>query len=131
MHLRLVTVIPAVAVIAACKLVDGSYLPGCTAFEGDRVELDAGAVTWDRFTDEVRLDAAGNPEDPFPDYPRHGNYTLSAGVLTIRLDGEDRPREFAVHERDGTVVLLDPAQQAELDATGKLDDCALTRNGTR
>jgi hypothetical protein len=131
MELRLKTVIPALAVIAACKAVDGDYMPGCPSFEGDRVELDAGAVTWDRFTDEVRLDAAGNPQDPFPDYPRHGHYSLSGDILTIRLDGEDRPREFAVHDRDGTVVLLDAAQQEELDATGNVDGCALTRTGTR
>lgn len=113
--------------LAACKPTDGSYSPRCPAFAGDRVELHDGTAVWEKFTDEVRLDAAGNVVDPFPGYPRRGSFVTNDGKVTIHFPDDGSERVYFIHEYRGDVLLLTVAEQEEWDRQGSIANCALRR----
>jgi hypothetical protein len=117
----------AATLLAACNTIDGSYEPRCAAFAGDRVELRDGTATWDKFTDEVRLDAAGNVVDPFPGFPRRGEFAASEGKVTIHFRDDDSERVYFLHQYRGDVLLLTAAEQDEWRRQGRIADCALRR----
>lgn len=114
-------------ILAGCTSLDGIYYPGCPAYAGDKVELADGKVTWDRFTDEVRIGADGKPVDLFPGYPRQGSYSVDGKELSIELSGEDQPRRLHILVDGKRLMLLSEEQHAEWRRTGRYDECALTR----
>lgn len=115
--------------LAGCTAIDGTYYPGCPGYAGDKVELADGRVTWDRFTDVVRVGPDGRPVDPFPDYPRYGRYEVHGKALSIELEGEEETRRMYIHVDGERLVLLTADQYADWERTGRYDDCALTREG--
>ncbi len=126
MTIRLTTTLLLVCVLAGCKSAEGVYWPGCAAYAGDRIELRNGEVEWDKFTDQVNIDEAGNPVDPFPGYPRRGSYEIDGQV--VRMTMEDNASEtLYLHVHDGRALLLTDAQHRASEAGGRYDDCALTR----
>ena len=127
MTTRLFAIILLAGALSGCKGVDGVYLPGCPAYAGDRIELEGGRFTWDKFTDQVKLDADGNPVDPFPGYPRTGNYTIEGDNLTLIMADDGARQAFHLYVDNGRVMLLTDAQQANLQTNGSHDECALTR----
>lgn len=127
MRYRFVIIWATAAMLAGCKSVDGIYYPGCPAHAGDKVLLDGGRATWDRFTDEVRIGADGKPIDPFPDYPREGTYRIEGETLELALAGETGTRRLHILADGDRVVLLDEKQHAKWQETGRYDVCALTR----
>ena len=126
MNLRLITTILLVGILAGCKSAEGVYLPGCAAYAGDRIELRNGEVQWDKFTDQVDIDASGNRIEPFPGYPRRGSYRIDGQVVTLTMDN-DVSETLYLHVRDGRALLLTEAQHQALESGGRHDDCALTR----
>ena len=114
--------------LAGCKSIDGIYYPGCPAYAGDKVELADGEVTWDRFTDVVRIGPDGKPIDPFPTYPRHGRYEVEGEALVIELSGEDKSRSMHILVDGDRVMLLTVDQYADWRQTGRYDECVLTRD---
>lgn len=113
--------------LAGCKAVDGSYYPDCVAFAGDVIELRGGRFSWDKFTDERRIDEQGQPVDPFPEYPKHGAYDVAGETIRLSFDGEGSTETFHIGERQGRVVLLTPAAYSEWQASGEFPQCVLTR----
>ena len=114
-----------VTLLTGCKAIDGTYYPGCTAFEGDKLVLSAGDFVWDRFTDQVSVDADGNVVDPFPDYPRMGSYEISAQVLRLTLQ-DDSVQTFHIHKHENVTMLLNAADQAAWETSGQYGGCVLT-----
>jgi hypothetical protein len=127
--------------LAACagssEVYEGSYEPGCVAFEGDRIELRAGRFQWRRFTDQINVDADGNIVNPFPGFPRAGDYRHgtgsstgngagdNAGPLQLTSDDGSGVYEWYPFRRAGENYLLTPQQNAAFLASGDLPDCAL------
>lgn len=118
-----------VCLLAGCNYVDGSYYPGCVAFAGDKVRLAEGRFVWDKFTDQVIVDDDGTAVDQFPAYPRQGTYELKGQTLQMRFDDGEAQTTMHLVRQDDRVVLLTQAQFDDWEATGRHDDCALTREG--
>ncbi|NIV17422.1 MAG: hypothetical protein GWN47_03200 [Woeseiaceae bacterium] len=119
-----------VACLAGCKAVDGTFLPGCAAYAGDRIELRNGSFEWDKFTDAIEVDEDGNPVDAFPDYPKRGNYTIDGTRLILAFEEDGSIETFNIHEHDGMgLQLLTDAQLAAMEKGGPDEDCALTKVG--
>lgn len=112
--------------MVGCKSVEGTYYPGCVAYEGDKVQLEAGRVVWDRYTDQVFLDADGNMVEPFPEYPLRGTYDVDGDAVVMTFDGGASVRKMHVVMHAGQARLLTEAQFRNFASIGKLDDCALT-----
>ena len=127
MTIRLLATLLLFGALAGCKSVDGVYLPACMAYAGDRFELKDGAVVWDKFTDQIRVDDSGEPIDPFPDYPQTGSYGLDGDVLTIVIEGAGTAERFHLHRDNGRLLLLTAAQQRAWESGGRYDDCVLER----
>ena len=127
MNVRPFAIILLAGVLGACNSLDGVYLPGCPAYAGDRIELEDGRFTWDKFTDQVRIDDAGEPIDPFPGFPRTGTYAIDGDVLTMVMADDGTRETFHLQMDDGRLVLLTGAQQEQQQTGGSYDECALTR----
>lgn len=130
MNIRSCAVMVLAISLVACKSVDGTYLPGCKAFAGDRIELDDGSFHWDRFTDSVEVDGDGNVVDPYPAYPLRGRYDIDGRTLTLTSEAGDPVAVLhMLRLEDGGLALLTDRQLAEQDTSGHYDECALTRIG--
>ena len=127
MEYRLTGLLLLVSVFAGCKAVDGVYLPGCQAYAGDRIELSDGQFVWEKFTDAVRVDEAGNTVDPFPGFPKRGTYQLDGQMLQMKIADENSSETMYLNRHDGRALLLTEAQHALWASSGRLDDCVLTR----
>ena len=114
------------ALSAGCKQIDGTYLPGCVAFEGDKIVLDEGNVTWDRFTDQIILDADGNEMDRFPDFPKAGDYEVDGDLLHLNIAAGELQKTLHIHRSGERILLLNAENLANWERTGKYDDCTLT-----
>lgn len=124
--------LPALLWVAACndQPLEGEFGPSCIAFAGDRVTFANGRFEWDRFTDERRVDDDGNMLDPFPDYPRHGDFRVERNRVEFVPDDGERLAPRYLLERDGTLYLLERAQYEKVLAGGSLPDCALSNDQT-
>ena len=126
MHLPRILLLSTVVMFAGCKPVDGTYYPGCVAFEGDKIVLRDGTVVWDRFTDQIILDADGNEMDRFPDYPKTGRYEVDGALLHLNFDSDDFATTLHIHRSDDRVLLLNDDNMAEWERTGEMNACVLT-----
>lgn len=123
---RMTGIVMLACAIAGCKAIDGSYQPGCAAFEGDTVTLRGGEFSWDRFTDQVSVDEDGNVIEPFPGYPRHGTYRVDGRELIMSFAASDDSKTMHLHRHEGRVMLLTEAESAQWEQSGRYDDCVLT-----
>ena len=114
-------------VLCGCKDIEGHYVPDCAAFAGDTIVLESGRFTWDRFTDEVRVDEDGNHIDPFPGFPKSGDYVMQGDRLEMRVDGEDAAEIYHLQSHDGRFYLLTEAQANRYAEEGVVERCALVR----
>lgn len=113
------------AVLPACATHDGTYAPDCIAYAGDRIKLQNGRFTWDKFTDQVRISDAGETVDPHPDYPVRGRYLLDGERMTFVPETDvDLPQRYLV-ERGHQYYLLTSEQFEALRDSGDLANCAL------
>jgi len=105
--------------------VTGTYSPSCVAFEGNTIELSNSRFTWDKFTDEVTVDDAGNEVDPFPGFPVRGTYTIEADVVSLTTDVGELAAELHLVRRPGQVYLLTAREFEAWQRDGTVPDCAL------
>ena len=110
------------ALLVGCKAIEGTYEPGCIAYEGDRITLSGGRFEWGKFTDQVVLDDDGNIVNQFPGYPKSGSYRIDSE--TLHLSSGD---VLHLRSHEGRYVLLTDAQFATQESTGEIDACALVR----
>ena len=102
----LLTTMACVAGCATDSEVAGTYAPSCVAFAGSTIELADNRFTWDKFTDEVRVDDDGNRIDPFPGFPVEGVYTVEDDVVRLVTDVGELAAELHLVQRPGQVYLL-------------------------
>jgi hypothetical protein len=105
--------------------VTGTYSPSCVAFEGNTIELTESRFTWDKFTDEVTVDDAGNTLDPFPGFPVRGTYTVADNVLSLTTDVGELAAELHLVQRPGQVYLLTDLEFEAWQRDGEVPECAL------
>ena len=85
----IVTLAVSVLLLAGCVSHDGTYSPACIAYAGSKITLSDGEFVWEKFTDEVVVNDAGETVDRFPGYPMRGTYRIyGQRVLMESSDGE-------------------------------------------
>lgn len=128
MKTKVLILLASLAVCSGCAAgpgVTGTYSPSCVAFEGNTIELSENGFTWDRFTDEVTVDDAGNPVDPFPDFPVRGTYTIDDDVVSLTTDAGELAAELYLVRRPGQVYLLTAAEFEAWQKDSAVPACAL------
>ena len=128
MKARQLTLFCALAVAAGCAAdtnIAGTYTPSCVAFAGNTIELSDGRFTWDKFTDEVTVDAAGNRIDPFPGFPVRGTYVVEGDVVRLTTDVGELAGEMHLVQRPGQVYLLTDTEFEAWQKGGTVPNCAL------
>ena len=121
---RLMTIFMGV-ILCGCSSIEGLYLPACTAYEGDEIQLTEGRFTWRRFTDQRTVDAQGQLVDPFPGYPKSGIYEYNDPVLILTPDSDSENVGFFLMEEKRGVFLLTGAEKQRYDIDGQIPECAL------
>ena len=126
MRFRTTACLVVVALLTGCKAIEGTYYPGCVAFEGDKVVLRDGNFEWDRFTDQVIVDDDGKVMDPFPEHPRLGSYEVDGTLLHLTFQGDDSVQTLHIQREGDHIMLLNDADLANWESTGRYGDCVLT-----
>ena len=127
MNLRILVVANCTLVLAACASIEGTYLPACEAYAGSEIRLEAGRFHWSKFTDQVKLDADGNPIDPFPGFPREGAYAVDDKTITLTPASGEAPEILHLHEQGGAIYLLTNAEHVAVAEGADIPRCALKR----
>jgi hypothetical protein len=118
------------SLLAACASgPEGVFEPACMAHAGDRIEfggeLGKGRFEWDRFTDVVSVDGAGNRIDPFPGYPKTGNFEIDGVKVSWTTDdGAALAERYLLDYRGRTWLLSNEQNEAVLDGEA-MPECAL------
>ena len=126
MKLKTIVTCLLAALLAACAGKSGTWAPGCAAYEGDRITLDGGEFSWDRFTDQVVVDADGTRKDLFPDYPKHGTFDVDGDRLRMTTDSGERLPDMVFVELGSSTFLLTEADAGRYRDGGGIDACSLT-----
>jgi hypothetical protein len=128
MKTKVLLFVPILATCAGCATdanVAGMYAPSCVAFEGSTIELTEQRFTWDKFTDEVTVDDAGNEVDPFPGFPVRGTYTIDDDMLRLTTDVGELAATLHLVRRPGQVYLLTDKEFEAWQKSGTVPNCAL------
>ncbi len=119
----------ALLLLLGCRTADvpleGSFAPACTAFAGDRMSLREGQYSWNKFTDERRLGPDGEPVDPYPDFPKIGDFEIDGDAVRLLEPGGSVLATWYLHDREGQLLLLNQSQQDAWSAGGTYPDCPL------
>jgi hypothetical protein len=116
--------------MAGCASYDGTYSPDCLAHAGNRITLDNGRFVWDKFTDQVLVNDAGEVVDQYPEYPLRGRYSLHGETVHFEsYTGEPLPPMHLKRE-DNKTYLLTPKQLESWETPGTRPRCPLTRDTT-
>ncbi len=102
--------------LTSCASYEGDYYPNCMATVGDTIKLGGGKFVWDKLTDEVRLNDAGDRIDQFPNFPKRGSYRHSGRVVYLLLESGEVMLELALRRDGGRTYLL---MEDQLDAWEK------------
>jgi hypothetical protein len=128
MKTKALVLVASLSLSAGCATdseIAGTYAPSCVAYEGNTIVLSGNAFTWDKFTDEVTVDDAGNKVDPFPGFPVRGTYTVEGDVLRLTTDVGELAAELHLVRRPGQVYLLTAEELAAWQQDGSVPNCAL------
>lgn len=127
MNIRLISSAFLICLLAGCKSIDGTYYPGCIAYEGSKITLRDGQFVWDKFTDQVLLDEDGNVVNPFPGFPKKGSYRIDGHVVQLTFESDGAAESLHLHRRHGDILVLTDAENTAWEATGQYQACVLTR----
>ncbi len=112
-------------VISGCMSYEGLYAPGCLAYSGSEIGLGDGRYVWRKFTDQVVVDADGSKVDPFPGYPREGQYLKQGNQVLFAADGSEPAVSMFIYRVDGEQFLYTADEAAAFEATGERPACPL------
>lgn len=113
------------ALLSGCVSHDGTYSPGCIAYAGSKITLSNGEFVWEKFTDEVVVNDAGETVDRFPGYPLRGTYRIyGQRVLMESSDGEAM-EDMYLHRQGDNAYLYTSEQFEHLKSSGEPAECAL------
>lgn len=129
MQLRLLSLLSAALLLIACVSHNGIYSPDCIAYSGDRIELDNGRFVWDKFTDQVVINDAGERVDRYPDYPVRGRYLADDARLRFLPETDVALPDLYLVERGRQHYLLTDEQYEHWQKSGSFANCALILGG--
>ena len=115
--------------LLACASHDVTYSPGCIAYEGSKISLGNGQFVWEKFTDSVAVDDAGNVKNPFPGYPLRGSYRIKGQVLSLDADSGRSLANMYLQEYRQRDYLLTAEEFETWERTGTVGACALVSGG--
>ncbi len=125
MKLLIVTLAVSVLLLAGCVSHDGTYSPACIAYAGSKITLSDGEFVWEKFTDEVVVNDAGETVDRFPGYPMRGTYRIyGQRVLMESSDGEAM-EDMYLHRQGDSAYLYTAKQFEHLNSSGEPAKCPL------
>ena len=99
------------------------------AYAGSNVELSNGKFTWEKFTDAVVIDDAGDVVNQFPGYPLEGSYRTEGQTLHMESVSGEALSSMYFLQHDNREYLLTAEQFEVLGETGEFDECALVLGG--
>ena len=126
MNRRIAAITATCALLCSCISNEGTYSPGCIAFEGSIVQLSGGQFTWEKFTDQVIVDKDGNIVNQFPDYPKNGNYRIEGQTVYLETDSGEPMDNMYLHQHGSEHYLLTAKQHQAWEQSGNYADCVLT-----
>lgn len=110
--------------LAGCASIDGTYTPGCLSHAGNSITLNGGRFVWDKFTDQVLVNDAGEKVDMYPEYPLRGRYSVEGDTVHFEsYTGEPLPVMHLQRESGKTYLLTDKQRDTWLTARPR---CPLT-----
>ena len=108
MKQRIAAAVSLACLLAGCASDDGTYSPDCIAYAGNRITLDNGRFVWEKFTDQVLVNDAGEVVDMYPEYPLRGRYSLEAETIHFEsYTGEPLPAMHLQREGNKTYLLTE------------------------
>ncbi|MEN7341325.1 MAG: hypothetical protein AAAFM81_00225 [Pseudomonadota bacterium] len=119
-------------VLAACTVppsvddtIEGQFKPACLALAGDIIDIEGDRYTWRKFTDEIVVGDDGELIEPFPGFPKSGQFTREGDELRL-LNGNGEPSAaFYVRKRADGVYLLTADESASDTVDAAFWRCAL------
>lgn len=131
-YLSLLTPGVVVLGLAACpaESLDGHFLPSCAAYAGDTLTVKGGTFEWDKFTDEVVVDSAGNKIDKYPQHPVKGSYSVDGQRVKFESDAGVEPGFSHLLEFADDLYLLTDREYSAWIETGTIPRCALVFRAT-
>ena len=117
------------ALLLGCASHDGFYSPGCIAYEGSKISLSDGQFVWEKFTDSVAVDDAGNVKNPFPGYPMQGSYRIKGQVVSLDAGPGESLANMYLQEYRKRDYLLTAEEFETWERTGMVGQCALVSGG--
>ncbi len=112
-----------------CASHEGTYSPGCIAYAGSNISLSDGQFVWEKFTDSVVVDDAGNVVNQFPAYPMQGTYRIEGHALYLEVASGDSLATMYLQQHDGRYYLLTAEQFEAWQKTGDENPSALVLGG--
>ncbi len=86
-----------------------------------------GQFFWEKFTDSVVVDVAGEVVNQFPGYPMRGTYRIDGQTLYMESDADESMQNMYLQRHDCRQNLLTAEQFEAWENTGKYADGALMR----
>ena len=112
-----------------CASHDGTYSPGCIAYEGSKISLNDGQFVWEKFTDSVAVDDDGNVKNQFPGYPMQGSYRIKGQMLSLDADSGESLANMYLQVYRKRIYLLTAEEFESWERTGTVGACALVSGG--
>ena len=129
MSLRLIVTLLIAVSFFGCASHEGTYSPSCIAYEGSNVSLSDGKFVWEKFTDSVVVDDAGNIVNQFPAYPMRGSYRIEGNTLYLEAASGESLATMYLRQRNERQYLLTAEQFEAWEKTGQAATCALVLGG--
>ena len=129
MNLRVYSTLVAAVFLVACVSHEGTYSPDCIAYAGSNISLSDGQFVWEKFTDAVVVDEAGEIVNQFPGFPMRGSYRIEGQIVHMESAAGDAMEKMYLHTRDNRQYLLTAEQFDAWQKTEKHADCALMLTG--
>jgi len=125
MKTQRVAILILAASLSGCLPDEGTFLPACVAYAGDKITLTDGQFTWEKFTDERVIGDDGEIVDPFPGYPLQGSFRIDRRTLHLESASGEQLPTMHLHKHEGHRYLLTDDEFAALQGNGRPADCAL------
>jgi len=117
------------ALLVGCVSHEGTYSPACIAYVGSNITLSDGQFVWDKFTDEMVVNDAGEVVDQFPGYPMRGTYRINGQMVLMESEQGEEMEKMYLYRRDDQNYLYTLKQYEVLQASGTSPKCALVLGG--
>ena len=125
MMLRNLLLVGCALILSGCTSYEGHYAPSCIAYAGSEIQLEDDRYVWTKFTDQVEIDEDGNKIDPFPGFPRRGEYEKEGYEITLLGSGGAAVHTLFLFRFEGDIYLYTAEETAAYESTGERPVCPL------